>query len=109
MIDRKAAQKVVDDVLAEAKKLTGAETQVSLTAVRAANTRFARSEVTSTGDSDDTTVNISVSWGQRHADAATNQLDPASVRGALRRAAQLARLAPEDPEHMPVLGPQSYL
>src|SRR5262249_10300773 len=58
---------------------------------------------------DDTTVNISVSWGQRHAQAATNQLDPASVRGALRRAAQLARLAPENPEHMPVLGPQTYL
>ena len=107
LLDRKAAQRVVDQTLAEAKGLKGADAEVTLTVTRAANTRFARSEITSTGDSDDTTLDVHVAYGKRHANVTVNQLDAASLRTAVARAAALARIAPEDPERMPALPPQT--
>jgi len=107
LLDRKAAQRVIDQTLSEAKALKGAEAEVTLAVTRAANTRFARSEITSTGDSDDTTLDVHVAYGKRHASVTVNQLDPSSVKQAVARAAALARIAPEDPERMPALPPQA--
>src|SRR5262249_27474392 len=98
LLDRKGAQRVIEQTLAEAKRLKGAEAEVTLSVTRAANTRFARSEITSTGDSDDTTLDIHVAYGKRHASVTVNQLDQLSLRQAVARAAALARIAPEDPE-----------
>ena len=106
-LDRKAAQRAVEQALAEGKKLAGADVQVTCTGLRAANTRFARGDITSTGDSDDSILDVSVGYGKRHASVSTNQLDPASMRAAVGRAASLARIAPEDPERLPLLGPQT--
>jgi predicted Zn-dependent protease len=100
----------VGDILSLGKKTAaGAELQVRLTSGRSANTRFARSEITSTGDVDETRVGIQLAYGKRHAAIDTNQTDPASLRTALETASRMARLAPEDPEYMPVLGTQRYL
>lgn len=107
LLDRKAAQRVVDQTLAETKTLKGAEVEVTLTVIRAANTRFARSEITSTGDSEDTALDIDVAYGKRHASVTVNQLAPTSLREAVARAGALARIAPEDPEQMPLLPPQT--
>ncbi|MEO7647030.1 MAG: TldD/PmbA family protein, partial [Gemmatimonadaceae bacterium] len=47
-------------------------------------------------------------FGKRVANASTNKLDDASLTAVVARAEALARLAPEDPELMPELGPQTY-
>src|SRR5262249_42472605 len=66
------------------------------------------SEVTSTGDADDVNVPVSVAFGKKAAGADANQTDAASLRALVDRAARLARVSPENPEHMPLLGPQKY-
>lgn len=105
-----AAKKQLDKVLAIAKKTApGAEIAASLGWSRSANTRFARSELTSNGDVTQTTLDVAVAFGKREASVSTNQLDETSVRVAIDQAARLARLAPEDPERQPVLGPQRYV
>ncbi len=85
-----------------------AEVLVKARRAREANTRFARNEITSNGDVDETTLEVRIAMGQRHASAETNQLDTESLRNLVARAVAMARLAPEDPESMPMLGAQRY-
>jgi len=99
----------LDTALAAAKRLAPtAAAFVRLESRRDANLRFARSEVTSSGDVDETTLSVDITVGKRHASSDTNQLDPASVEATVSRAIGLAQVAPEDPEVMPPLGPQRY-
>src|SRR4051794_28002366 len=108
-LDAKAARKLTSTVLAiGAKVAKGGDVAVTINAGRSANTRFAVSELTSNGDYDETSVTVSVAFGKRHAATSTNQTDHASLEAAVRRARMLAELAPEDPERMPLLGPQKY-
>ena len=55
-----------------------------------------------------TQVDVRIAFGRRHAAAQTNQTGVAALRAAAESAARLARIAPEDPEAMPPLGPQQY-
>jgi predicted Zn-dependent protease len=108
-LDEGRVNTILGEALGLAGKIApGAEVQVRLHAGRAANTRFARNEITSTGDVDEIQVAITVAFGRRHAQATTNQTDPDSLRRAIDSAARVARIAPESPEHMPVLPAQRY-
>ena len=98
---------VADEVLKS--KPAGAEVLVRVRISQTGHTRFARSEITSTGDVDGVGVTVEVAYGKRVASADGNQTDPASLRGLVERAARLAKLAPENPEKMPLLGPQKYM
>ena len=51
---------------------------------------------------------MQVVLGRRHAEVTSNQTDDASLAALAKRAAEMAKLAPEDPESMPLLGPQTY-
>ena len=57
---------------------------------------------------DNTSVTVTVTFGRRRASSSTNVLDEASLKRTVDLASRLARLAPEDPELMPELGPQTY-
>ena len=72
------------------------------------NTRFAVNQVSTGGDSFDTTVTVTAYVGRRSASSTTNQIDAAGLQQAVQNAERLARLAPEDPEFMPELEPQQY-
>ncbi|HKA90701.1 MAG TPA: hypothetical protein VKE22_23730, partial [Haliangiales bacterium] len=71
----------------EALKLRpeGADMLVRVTASDRGHTRFARSEVTSTGDVDDVNVTVSVAFGKKAAGADANQTDAASLRALVDR------------------------
>jgi predicted Zn-dependent protease len=86
-----------------------ADVRVDVSRVASANVRFARNEPTTSGESDETTVSCWVGFGARHASSSINQTDEASIRGVAARALGMAKLAPEDPEKMPLLGPQDYV
>jgi len=102
-------RRALEQTLQLAKKLApGSDAQVSTTWSREANTRFARSEITSNGDVDETRVELTLASGKRHASAASNQLSPEALRSLVERTARLTRLSPEDPELMPPLPPQRY-
>lgn len=98
------AQAVVAVATSAAK---GAEVRVDVRRARAANVRFAKNEITTSGEYDEITVSVLVAIGRRQAWTTTNQTDPASVKALVERALTMARLAPEDPEIMPLLPPQT--
>jgi predicted Zn-dependent protease len=72
------------------------------------NIRYARNTVSTSGSVHDMTLVVQSNFGKRAGTATINEFDDASLEKVVRRAEQLAKLAPENPEFMPVLGPQSY-
>lgn len=82
---------------------------VSLSSHQRRNLRFARNNVTTSGLQDGVGLSVESHFGQRAGSASVNQFDAASIEAAVRTSEQLARLAPENPEFMPPLGPQTYL
>src|SRR5688500_11482340 len=87
---------------------TAEQTRVTVASGWSGNTRFAASEITTAGGITDTDVAITSTIGRRRASASTNVLDDASLKRTVGLAERLARLAPEDPEIMPELGPQQH-
>ncbi|HJO10547.1 MAG: metallopeptidase TldD-related protein [Gammaproteobacteria bacterium] len=71
-------------------------------------TRVATNRITSAGGADSTSINITSVFGKRVASVNTNSLEDDDLRAAVRRSETMARLAPESPEYMPELGPQSF-
>lgn len=105
-LSRDEARSLINRIL---ELSTADETSVRLEAVRAANLRYARNEITTSGDASDTTVDVRVSFGSRSGSAETNQFDTESLERTVRRAEEIARFSPEDPEHMPLLTQQKYI
>ena len=105
LLSRQEAQALTARVL----KMSAADaTRVTIVGSRGGNTRFADASITTSGGSEDTSVTVTATVGRRRASASTNVLDDASLQRTVDLAARLARLAPEDPELMPELGPQAY-
>jgi len=105
MLTRDQAKALTDRVLAMAH---ADETHVSVGSGRETNLRFANGSPSTSGESTDTTVTITCVIGSRSGTTSVNQIDDASLEAAVRRAESMARLAPEDSEHMPALTPQKY-
>lgn len=97
------AEKVLDLVK---KKEPSAEASVRVTTGRRAGTRFAANEITTAVDSDLGGVTVTVAIGKRHANASTTRMD--ALDALVDRAVQMAKLAPEDPELMPMIGAQTF-
>ncbi len=70
--------------------------------------RSATNDVTSNGLLSRVSVDISVSYGRRSASTSLTQIDETSLREAVKRVEGMARLAPEDPEHVPPVEPVDY-
>jgi predicted Zn-dependent protease len=75
---------------------------------RTGNIRFARNAVSTAGLADDTNIVVQVAFGKRQGIATINEFDDKSLEKVLRRAEDLARLAPENPEFMPAVAKQDY-
>src|SRR5262245_17396528 len=105
LLSREAAQTLANRIL---KMSTAEQTRVTIVSSQGGNTRFADASITTSGNAEDTSVTETATIGRRRASATTNILDDVSLKRTVDLAAQLARLAPEDPELMPELGPQTY-
>ncbi|UFH51902.1 TldD/PmbA family protein [Spirosoma sp. KNUC1025] len=106
ILTKEEAKKILDKVLAYAK---ADETSVSLTGGRTGNIRYARNAVSTSGESDNISLAVTSVYGKRAGTATINEFDDASLEKTVRRAEEIAKLAPENPEYMPMLGPQTYL
>jgi predicted Zn-dependent protease len=84
------------------------ECKVTVSGSRAGNIRFARNAVSTAGLSDDTSIAVQVAFGKRQGTATINEFDDKSLEKVVRRAEDLARLAPENPEFMPAVGKQEF-
>ena len=88
---------------------TADECQATLSGRTAGNIRYARNAVSTAGRSDNVSLAVESRFGKRAGVATCNQFDDATLRRCVRQAEETARLAPEDPEYMPLLAPQQYL
>src|SRR5580698_10897734 len=84
------------------------ECEVSVNASEGGNIRYARNSVSTSGALYSTEVGIASAFGRKQGITTINEFDDASLEKAVRRAETLAHLAPENPEYMPLLGPQTY-
>ena len=97
------------DILTKVVAMSKAdECTVKLTGQIQGNVRFALNNVSTAGLTDDTDLQVQVAYGKRVGIATINQFDDASLERVVRRAEELAKLAPENPEFMPAIGKQTY-
>jgi predicted Zn-dependent protease len=68
---------------------------------RNGNIRYARNSVSTAGLNENTQLTVTVAFGKRQGTASINEFDDKSLERAVRRAEDVARLAPENPEFMP--------
>jgi predicted Zn-dependent protease len=104
-LDRAQAEALCRRVLAAG---SADELRVNVTSGATANTRFAVNQISTAGDNTNTAITVRAVFGRKAGSATTNRVDDESLRAVVRRAEALARLAPDDPEMLPELGPQTY-
>jgi predicted Zn-dependent protease len=72
------------------------------------NLRFADNRVSTAGHVQDTQVVVISSYGPKHAAVQVNDVTDDALRAAVANSERLAKLAPDDPEAMPELPPQTF-
>ena len=102
---REQARTIADKVLSIGK---AEATLLTLNGNDSANLRFARNTATTSGASSGYTVAVTSHFGKRAGTATTSEFDDASLERAVRRAEEVAKISPENPELMPALEPQTY-
>jgi predicted Zn-dependent protease len=104
-LSQEETKRICDKVLSLTK---ADQCEVNLTGSRTGNIRYARNAVSTAGLIEDTQLAVSVAFGKKQGVATINELDDKSLEKAVRRAEDLARLAPENPEFMPTPTKQQY-
>ncbi len=99
------AREITDSILSMSN---ADDTSVSVSNSWTGNTRSAVNRITTAGEVTNTSVSVSARFGQRQASVSTNRLDTDSLESAVEAAEAQARLSPENPELMPLLGAQKY-
>ena len=99
------AKKIVETILSASK---AEAVRVSINSGQSANLRFARNTVTTSGDSEDASVSMTSTFGRKSGSYSFNQFGGKTLLDAVRKSEELARLAPDDPEYMPPIGPRQY-
>jgi predicted Zn-dependent protease len=84
------------------------ECEISLYGSDSANIRYARNNVSTSGSVSSTGMVISSAFGKKLGVITLNEYTDAAIAAAVKKSEELAQLAPENPEYMPFLGPQTY-
>ncbi|NCP65136.1 MAG: TldD/PmbA family protein [Paraglaciecola sp.] len=106
ILSEQTAKNLLSKVIAYSK---ADEIECNLNGAVGGNIRYARNTVSTAGEESDVTLAVQSSFGKRVGVATINEFDDASLEKVVRRSEELARLAPENDEFMPVLGKQEYL
>lgn len=105
MFTEQEAKAILDKVVALSK---ADECTATLQGADDGNVRFALNNISTSGHVSNTDLAVQVAFGKRVGTATINEFDDASLERVVRRAEELAQLAPENPEFMPAIGPQEY-
>ena len=73
------------------------------------NIRFARNSVSTSGEVHNCTLVVQVAYGRKVGVATIGEFDDAALVRVVRRAEELAKLAPDNPEYMPPVEKQEYV
>ncbi|MGK6350347.1 TldD/PmbA family protein [Parapedobacter sp. DT-150] len=105
ILSKEEAQAILTKVLSFS---TADECVASLGGSDDGNIRYANNAVSTAGAASTMSLSVSSVYGKKVGSASINEFDDASLKKAVARSEELARLAPENPEYMPMLGPQTY-
>lgn len=105
ILSKEEAQALLKKVLSYSK---ADECEVSLRGNNGGNIRTALNAVSTAGDISTVGLAVTSVYGKKAGSATINEFDDASLEKVVRRAEELAQLAPENPERMPMLGPQTF-
>jgi predicted Zn-dependent protease len=105
ILSKEEAKKILEKVIGFSKA-DGCE--VNLNGTDGGNIRYARNSVSTSGEDSNVSLAVQSYYGKKAGSATINEFDDASLEKVVRRAEELAQLAPENPEFMEPLGPQTY-
>jgi len=105
ILSKDDAKKILEKVVGFSKS-DGIE--ATLNGSDGGNIRYARNSVSTAGEDSNVVLAVQSYFGKKSGSATVNEFDDASLEKAVRRAEELAKLAPENPEFMEPLGPQTY-
>jgi predicted Zn-dependent protease len=105
ILSEKNAKELLTKVLKYSK---ADEIECNLDGSIGGNIRYARNTVSTAGEESDLVLAVQSTFGKKTGTATINEFDDASLEKVVRRSEELAKLAPENEEHMPLFGPQKY-
>ena len=100
-LDEEAARAAVK---AAFEAVTADDVRVNIDGSERAFLRYAVNEVTTSGQVTDAQTSVTCAVGAKHATVTIHGVRPADVAAAAKRALELARVAPDDPEYVPSPG-----
>lgn len=81
---------------------------VSLSSTEESLSRYSENQISQNITRTKLNLEVTSYFGTRSASASTTELDEDAIAQTIRRSEELARIAPEDPEWVPLLEPQIY-
>ncbi len=105
ILSNEEARKILEKVLSYSK---ADECIVSLSGSEGGNIRYARNTVSTSGKESNISLGVQSSFGKKSGVSTINEFDDASLQKVVQRSEELAQFAPDNPEFMPVLGPQQF-
>ncbi|WP_024771398.1 TldD/PmbA family protein [Aquimarina macrocephali] len=82
--------------------------EINLNGSESGNIRYARNTVSTAGHRSNQTLVVQSNFGKKSGTATIDEFDDESLKKVVKRAEELAKLSPENPEFMEPLGPQTY-
>ena len=105
ILNKDEARAILEKVL-KLSKADGCD--VNLNGSVGGNLRFARNSVSTSGAIEQMNLGVASNFGKKQGIATINEFDDKSLEKVVRRSEELAQLAPENPEFVDILGPQTY-
>ena len=105
ILSKEEAQAILKKVLSFSK---AESCEISLSGSDGGNIRYARNAVSTAGQISVMDLEVSSTFGKKTGTATINEFDDASLQKVVKRSEELAMLAPENPEFMPLLGAQDF-
>ncbi|MEO1097352.1 MAG: TldD/PmbA family protein [Bacteroidota bacterium] len=97
-------------ILEKALSFSTADTcEINLNGSERGNIRYARNTVSTAGHRSNQNMTVQCSYGKKSGVATIDEFDDASLKKVVKRAEELAKLSPENPEFMEPLSQQEYL
>lgn len=105
IFSKEEARKILEKALSYS---TADACVVNLSGSQGGNIRYARNSVSTAGYQSNQSLAVQSSYGKKSGTATIDEFDDASLQKVVKRAEELAKLSPENPEFMAPLGPQTY-
>jgi len=96
---------LLKDALSE---VSAPRAQIEFSCRKGFATRFGENAITQNMGGEEEHIRVSVAYDKKQGSAVTNKIEKHAIANIIKRAEEIARNSPEDPEYMPPPKPQTY-